>query len=548
MKKRIIYLILPCLLLIHTGCEEEFLELTPTDAIAADDALATTGNMRLVINGLHRLLYAQSQVILPGGSSTFSGEHYWISADDAIVGNVIHSAPSNGWLRAELQWNAHTLPTDGINFHMWYQRYHIIASASAIINKVEEDGIPVDGDLADILGQAYAYRAYAYYQLITHFAKGYLVGNPATDPGVPLQTGTEPPYTSGPRASVQEIYDLMNTDIEESIAFFQQANPRCTGTPDCKSNLNLNTAYGLKARIAITSGDWEAAAQAAAQARIGYPLMSETEWKSGFNTLDLPEVIWGSNVISTETVFFRSYFYLMSNTFNGSQNRGNPKIFNQAVYNQIPDTDYRKDVVLPLAPNTNPSANNDQGGTNPIQDPNYVDLPRERFFEVRDSIRSVYGTNSTGHQLHPYMHYKMKNRNPGTIDPDDIILMRSSEMYLIEAEAHAMQGNISASQAALQELVGERNTAYDATAFATPEALMDEIKFQWYVEMFGEGFGYENHIRWDEPLDLTGSGADLGYYGDGFQQAAPSSNENWIWKIPQAEIDANPNLTEADQN
>jgi len=545
MKRNIIYLLIPCLLVLNTSCEDEFLERKPTDAIASGDALATTANMRLVIDGLHRLLYAQSQVILPGGSSSYSGEHYWVPADDAIVGNVIHSAPGNGWLRDELQWNAHTLPTDGINEHRWYQRYHVIASASAIINKVEADDIPVDGELADILGQAYAYRTYAYYDLVTHYAKGYLVGSPATDPGVPLQTGTAPPYTSGPRVTVQDIYDQMESDIDNAIAFFEEADPRCEGATYCKSNLNLNTAYGLKARVALSRGDWETAASSAVAARSGYPLMDETDWKSGFNTLDLPEVIWGSNVISTETVFFRSYFYLMSNTFNGSQNRGNPKIFNAEMYGRIPDTDYRKDVVLPLAPNTNPSANNDEGGS-AATDPNYDDQARFEF--VRDSIRSVYGTNETGHNTHPYMHYKMKNKAAGTIDPDDIILMRSAEMYLIEAEAEAMQGNIGPAQAALQALGGARDGAYDANAFTTVDALMDEIKLQWYVEMYGEGFGYENHIRWDEPLDLTNSGADLGYYGDGFQQAAPSANDDWVWKIPQAEIDANPNMTEADQN
>jgi hypothetical protein len=271
--------------------------------------------------------------------------------------------------------------------------------------------------------------------------------------------------------------------------------------------------------------------------------MDEVDWKAGFNTLDLPEVIWGSNVISTETVFFRSYFYLMCNTFNGSQNRGNPKLFNAAIYNQISDTDYRKDVVLPLAPNTNPAANNNQGGFG--QDPNYTD--EDRFNFVADSIRSVYGITGA-YSLHPYQHFKMKNKAPNTTDPDDIILMRSSEMYLIEAEAEAMQGHVGPAQAALQDLGGARDSAYDATEFSDQSELMDEIKFQWYVEMYGEGFGYVNHIRWDEPLDLTGSGADPTYYGKGFQQDAPSVNEDWIWKIPQAEIDANPNLTEANQN
>jgi hypothetical protein len=37
-------------------------------------------------------------------------------------------------------------------------------------------------------------------------------------------------------------------------------------------------------------------------------------------------------------------------------------------------------------------------------------------------------------------------------------------------------------------------------------------------------------------------------YQAGFQQDRPSINNSWIFKIPQAEIDANPNLSQADQN
>lgn len=46
------------------------------------------------------------------------------------------------------------------------------------------------------IGQAYSYRAWAYYRLITHFAKGYLIGNPSSDPGVPIIFATEAPFES----------------------------------------------------------------------------------------------------------------------------------------------------------------------------------------------------------------------------------------------------------------------------------------------------------------------------------------------------------------
>ena len=80
---------------------------------------------------------------------------------------------------------------------------------------------------------------------------------------------------------------------------------------------------------------------------------------------------------------------------------------------------------------------------------------------------------------------------------------------------------------------------------------MDQIKFQRRLELWGEGFGYTDHIRWDEGVDHAangGSGASQVLYQDAWQIAAPSGNDDWIFKVPQAEIDANPNLTGQDQN
>ncbi len=212
-----------------------------------------------------------------------------------------------------------------------------------------------------------------------------------------------------------------------------------------------NVAYGLKARIALNMGDWRTAADAAKLARKDYPIMDEDDWKSGFNTTLIPEVIWGSNVITTETTYFRSYFYLMCNTFNGSQVRNNPKIMDKRLYAQIPDTDYRKDLFLKDAPNSNTSASNKEGGWENNTNPLYT--TEEEFDAEIDRLASVYGWTSS-HNTHPYMHVKMRNKAPGTTDPDDIILMRSAELYLIEAEVEAMLGNIEAAQAELKR-VGE---------------------------------------------------------------------------------------------
>ncbi len=359
---------------------------------------------------------------------------------------------------------------------------------------------------------------------------------------------SDSPFTSAPRSTVQEIYNQIALDLDAAVGAFEQGTGRSGGTADVKSQLSIDVAYGLKARVGLATGDWAAAATAAVTARTNYPIMDETDWKSGFNTTLLPEVIWGSNVIDTETTFFRSYFYLMSNTFNGSQVRNNPKIADRRVIDAIPDTDYRKDMFLINAPNTNTSASNGEGGwanqTNPIYTTEAEFDAAEVFF------RDIYGW-TTGHNEHPYMHVKMRNKNPGSIDPDDIIYMRSSEMYLIEAEAKAMLNDVGGAQAALQPLGEERDSAYDATVFGDQATLMEHIKFQRRVELWGEGFGYKDKIRWDEGIDHGadgGSGASEVLYQGAYVIAKPSLNDEWVFKIPQAEIDANPNITPGDQN
>jgi hypothetical protein len=549
MFKKIILLLFVIVAITITSCSEDFLETKPTDAISSADALATADNMALILNGLHRGLYSQSQTILPGGDTSRAGEHFWVPMGDALSGGLIHSANANnlGW-RTTMQWLDHTQETALTNEILWYHRYNIIASANAIINKATDGSIPEDARLKEIIGQAYTYRAYAYLSLVQHFGKGYLIGNPASDPGVPLLFSSDAPFTSAPRSTVKEIYDQCMLDVDDAISYFQGATARPSGSAEGKSQLNIDVAYGLKARIALNSGQWRIAADAAKLARQNYPIMDEGDWKAGFNTNLLPEVIWGSNVIDAETTFFRSYFYLMSNDFNGSQIRSNPKIADRRLVDAIPDTDYRGDVFLPDAPNSSSSAANGTGGWANNTNPLYT--TEAEFNAEINRIRGLYGLTS-GHRTHPYMNFKMKMKNPGSIDPDDIIYMRSSEMYLIEAEAEAMLSNVTAAQNALRPLGEARDSAYDVTVYNSQAALMEHIKFQRGLELWGEGFGYTDKIRWDEGIDHAangGSGASEVLYQAAFRQEKPSINNDWIFKIPQKEIDANPNIGPSDQN
>jgi hypothetical protein len=527
------------------SCQEEFLERTPTDAISATDALASVENMQLVLNGVHRGLFSQSQTVFPGGDTARANNHYWVPLGDNLAGYLIHTANANnlGW-RTEMQWNSHTIPTSDTSELLWYHRYNIILHANLLINGIADSGFTETPALNEILGQAYTYRAYAYLSLIQHYARGYNIGTPSTDPGVPILFSSVSPFSSAPRSSVQEVYDLIGTDLDEALTAFGNGSGR-TGN---KSQLNINVAHGLKARWVLSKGDWDTAATSAVAARQGFPLLDEAGWSAGFNRNGLSEVIWGSEVIEAETTFFRSYFYLASNTFNGSQIRNNPKAADRRLVDIIPETDYRGKAFLPDAPNTNSSAANGEGGWDNNTNPLYT--TEAEFDAAEAAIKAEYGLVS-GHNTHPYMHFKLKQVNPGTIDPDDVLYMRSSEMYLIEAEAKAMQNDVTGAQDALRPLAEERDSAYDVSVFNTQASFMEHIKFQRRLELWGEGFGYTDKIRWDEGIDHAangGSGASEVLYQQAYQIDRPSINDDWIFKIPQAEINANPNINSSDQN
>ncbi len=206
---------------------------------------------------------------------------------------------------------------------------------------------------------------------------------------------------------------------------------------------------------------------------------------------------------------------------------------NHLLYAQIPATDYRGDLILVDAPST---FDQWDAGENAGR---FADSLT--FVAAVATYRDIVD-NSGSHNMVPYMHIKLSQSNGPTIDPMDVIHMRASEMYLIEAEALARDGNATAASV-LFDLVSERDAAY-VLSTNTGTDLVDEILLQRRIELFIEGFRWFDMLRNDEVLDLAGSGADPDLYIEGMYQDRPSVNPEWVFKIPQREIDANTKIVQ----
>jgi hypothetical protein len=125
---------------------------------------------------------------------------------------------------------------------------------------------------------------------------------------------------------------------------------------------------------------------------------------------------------------------------------------------------------------------------------------------------------------------------------NDMPLMRIEEMYLIKAEAEAMSGGNG--KATLEDFVKTyRDPSYVCTA-SSGAGLQEEVFRQRRIELWGEGLNWFDIMRLNKGVDRRGGG---------FPNATmvfniPAGDNILLWRISEAEIQANPALSDADNN
>jgi hypothetical protein len=485
--KKTIYniMFISVLALLAGSCKKDYLETLPTDQVASGDVFATTNNAWAAINGIHRSLYVQYLSNQDQGG--ISGNMIYM---DVMGEDLVMTARANGWFVGEYQWLSHRNVNSRVPYFNYYIFYRIIANANMIINNVDGAEGP-DADKNAIKGQALAYRGWAHFNLVQLFSERFDAGGANSGMGVPimLTNGTE----GVARSTVAEVYAQVNKDLDDAIGLLDGYDR------DNASHLNANVAKGIKARVALTQQNWALAAQLAAEARDGYPLMSEADYMAGFNDYNNDEWLWGVHQQADQTTFFYSFFAYLSCNFNSTNIRGNPKAINSDLYDLIPESDVRKRLWDPTGAN--------------------------KDFPIPDHPASV---------RKPYM-----NRKFHTSAPDqsigDVPLMRASEMYLIEAEALARAGQDGPAAAALFTLANRRDPDY-VLSVNTGQALIDEIMVQRRVELWGEGFRWYDLKRLNQSLERAGANHDAALAR---VLSIPAGDKQWQFLIPQDEMNAN---------
>lgn len=255
-----------------------------------------------------------------------------------------------------------------------------------------------------------------------------------------------------------------------------------------KGFFDKKSAQAILARAYLNMGDYANARTMAVAAQEGIDLMS------------LEEMFWGFNYRTSETIFTIAYTPDDNN-----------------IYLSIPS------FYWPVAGYSSIRANDE-----------FVNL-----FELGD-IRSQFFVKEptidpNRNLVTKFMHYQ-------SIGNAERIDIRASEMVLIEAECEARLGNSTLAQEALFR-IQQRSVANAQKSTAIGDELIDEILLERRKELFGEGFRLNDIKRTQSPLVRT---------GDHWSKYEFTANDPDYYRltfpIPQKEIDANENISQADQN
>lgn len=367
----------------------------------------------------------------------------------------------------------------------WYYAYKVIRSANDVLANIDAD--TTDPDLQLYASQGYANRGFMYFNLAQLFQ--YTYKGHESLPCVPIITEENADQVASEgcaRSTVQEVYDQALSDINKAITFLTDCGYSVsriaeTGT---KRFVSLAVAYGIRARINLVMNNWQAAADDAAKAISisgATPYSIAEASVPAFASSDDHNWMWcifvqeNDRVVTSGIINFPSH---MGSLNYGYASVGAWRKVGKNLYAEIPETDCRKGWFL------------DEDGLSP------------NLSESQQAYATSAGVPAYGQvKFAPYQGVLGTSTNA-----NDVPMMRVEEMYLIQAEATAMAGNVPDSKTILENFVKTyRNPNYSCSA-TTASEMQEEVWFQRRVELYGEGFSYLDLLRLNKGLDRRGMG------------------------------------------
>lgn len=487
------------------SCSKE-LEITPPNSIITEQikailASGDTAQINKVFAGLANTMPDQLNASGISGAGTADGRYRSCQAMDVMrnleANDIVFGAKNLSMFGSD-EYYLRDFKSTAVdkNTYYWTASWAIITTANKMLLYLDDETVGNTPRLKEFKARGLVARAYAYSYLMENYQDSYLLGG-KDKLGLMLYDSYSPLQPYKARSTSAETYDFIKNDLNTAISLFQDAGIGIT--TNTLNDIDMAVANFILARVSLVTGDWTTAISACDAILTKYSVLMGQNVYGGTNNVSStnvpeirpetngflynnvnPEVILGWPVGKAVTA--HNGWMNPFGEGSGGLSEGYARIDNR-LYEKIDNNDYRKNCFMGTA----------------IGDYKYPTSGTVKYIPAYTNLKFA-ATHGIGTD---------DKKNVGTVT---CFYMRTSEVYLMKAEAQAQQKDENGAKNTLNILLAARTKTGSPTltcdnyASMTGLSALDMVKLQTRIELWGEnGREFFNNKRWGIPVDRTSS-------------------------------------------
>lgn len=483
-----------------SSCVNDWLDVAPSDGTDADAALTSSSDLDAARTGMYKALKGNSSFV------DYYGQQFFVygdvhAGDDYQYNNIGGSNRASFYYDMNYQTASEFTSSTSSSNVAWKSPYIVIGRANRIIAAAEggalSDAAEAKATIDQYAAEAKVLRALAHFDLVRIYGKPYTEDQGASL-GVPLVTEVLESNAKPARSTVAEVYTQVVKDLTEAIS----SNALATETEP--GYVSVWGAKAILSRVYLNMGDYANALSVAEDIikNSGAALWTRDQYFKAWDasTPNESEFLFRLNVAGSDD----------NNDLNGIGN-----LQQRDGYKEMVATKKFVDMLT----------------SDPKDVRNDMFLPAKAEKEV-----AVYGTNKV------FLN-KLRGQGGNLRNVTIVPIIRLSEVYLTAAECAFRNNDKTKAVEYLNDLVKNRTTT-EASLATVDNITLDRILIERRKELIGEGQRYFDALRNNETITRYTSEADKGWHQT-LSKEAQSFNRDYfkaIAAIPQAEINANPNI------
>ena len=483
-----------------SSCVNDWLDVAPSDGTDADAALTSSSDLAAARTGMYAALKGNSNLV------DYYGQQFFVygdvhAGDDYQYNNLGGSNRASFYYDMNYQTASEFSSSTSSSNVAWKSPYIVIGRANRIIAAAEggalSDAAEAKATIDQYAAEAKVLRALAHFDLVRIYGKPYTEDQGASL-GVPLVTEVLESNAKPARSTVAEVYTQVVKDLTEAIS----SNALATETEP--GYVSVWGAKAILSRVYLNMGDY---ANALSVAEDIIKNSGAALW-----TRDQYFKAWDASTPNESEFLFR--LNVAGSTDNNDLN-GIGNLQQRDGYKEMVATKKFVDMLT----------------SDPKDVRNDMFLPATAPKEV-----ATYGTNKV------FLN-KLRGQGDNLRNVTIVPIIRLSEVYLTAAECAFRNNDKTKAVEYLNDLVKNRTTT-EASLATVDNITLERILIERRKELIGEGQRYFDALRNNETITRYTSEADKGWHKT-LSKEAQSFNRDYfkaIAAIPQAEINANPNI------